>query len=188
MKRGAENVLFKLNEELLRSNKALEQFAYVASHDLQEPLRMVASFTQLLSLKYKDKLDDDARDYIRFAVEGAERMYEMINGLLAYSRIHTGDRELKEVDMNYVMEQVRKNLALQINKSKAFVSHERLPVILADEGQMIQLIQNLVSNAIKFSDSRPKIRISCSSGPRLSTFSVAEWELAIRSGIFRKDL
>ena len=179
MKRGAENVLFKLNEELLRSNKALEQFAYVASHDLQEPLRMVASFTQLLSLKYKDKLDDDARDYIRFAVEGAERMYEMINGLLAYSRIHTGDRELKEVDMNYVMEQVRKNLALQINKSKAFVSHERLPVILADEGQMIQLIQNLVSNAIKFSGGRPKIRISCSSGPRLSTFSVADKGIGI---------
>lgn len=174
MKKGAENVLFELNEELLRSNRALEQFAYVASHDLQEPLRMVSSFTQMLSLKYKDKLDQDAQEYIRFAAEGAERMYDMINGLLDYSRFQTRGKEFKEVDMNYIMDQVKKNLSLQIKTRKASVTNEKLPVLLADEAQMTQLIQNLVSNAIKFSNQKPEVHISVRNEPSHFIFSVTD--------------
>jgi PAS domain S-box-containing protein len=174
MKRGAEQVLFKLNEELLRSNKALEQFAYVASHDLQEPLRMVSSFSQLLSKKYSDKLDDDGKEYIQFAVEGAERMFNMINDLLAYSRIQTRPREFKEVDMNYVMEQVLKNLSLQIQMRKASVTYDKLPGLRGDANQMIQLLQNLVSNAVKFTSGIPVIHISCVSGSGQNIFSVTD--------------
>jgi light-regulated signal transduction histidine kinase (bacteriophytochrome) len=103
MKEGAEQALIRLNEELLRSNTDLQQFAYVASHDLQEPLRMISSFTQLLQQRYGDKLDDDAKEYIRFAVEGSKRMYDLINGLLTYSRVQTRGREFSMVDMNNVV-------------------------------------------------------------------------------------
>jgi len=181
MKRGVENVLFKLNEELLRSNKALEQFAYVASHDLQEPLRMVSSFTQMLSLKYNDRLDEDARDYIRFAVEGAERMYDMINGLLAFSRIQSRGKEFRIVDMNSVMEQVLRNLSVKINESRAIIKWENLPAVRADEVQMVQLMQNLVSNALKFNKRRPRIRISSESTKPETVFSVSDNGIGIDS-------
>jgi len=184
MKSGAENVLFKLNEELLRSNRALEHFAYVASHDLQEPLRMVSSFTQLLSMKYKDKLDDNAREYIQFAVEGTERMYAMINDLLAYSRIQTRVNEFKEVDMNHVMEYVKKILSIQIQQSKASVTYSNLPKIFADENQIIQLMQNLVSNAIKFSNNTPEVHISFKSDTDNNTFSVADNGIGIEPQYF----
>lgn len=174
MKKGVDNAMFKLNEELLRSNKALEQFAYVASHDLQEPLRMVASFTKMLSLKYTDVLDDDGRDFIRFAVEGAERMYDMINGLLAYSRIQTKAREYRNVDMNNIMEQILNILSIKIRDRQAMVSYDKLPVVLADEGQMVQLMQNLISNAIKFSNHLPEIHVSYSPGQSENIFSVAD--------------
>ncbi|HLN20984.1 MAG TPA: PAS domain S-box protein [Bacteroidales bacterium] len=160
MKKGAEQVLIRLNEELLRSNTDLQQFAYVASHDLQEPLRMVSSFTQLLQMRYKDKLDEDGKEYIRFAVEGSKRMYDLLNGLLTYSRVQTRGREFYNVDMKDVMDKVRGNLNLMISETGAVIECSGLPVLHADENQMIQLIQNLIENSIKFSSGIPHIQIS----------------------------
>jgi light-regulated signal transduction histidine kinase (bacteriophytochrome) len=161
MKKGAEQNLLQLHEELLRSNKELERFAYVASHDLQEPLRMVSSYTQLLEKRYHDKLDQDAREFIRFAVDGANRMQALINGLLAYSRIHTRGRDFIQVDLQKIMEVVLMNLKVKIAERNAILQIGELPIVMADEGQMIQLLQNLVTNAIKFSKDQPKISISC---------------------------
>ncbi len=160
MKKGTEKVLIKLNEELMRSNMDLQQFAYVASHDLQEPLRMISSFTQLLELRYSDKLDTDGKEFIKFAVDGSKRMYDMINSLLAYSRVQTKGKEFTETDMNNVLEKVQKNLSLKINETKAVVDIEKLPVIFADEDQMIQLFQNLIENSLKFSKGIPQIQVS----------------------------
>jgi PAS domain S-box-containing protein len=160
MKKGSEQVLIKLNEELLRSNRDLQQFAYVASHDLQEPLRMVSSFTQLLAHRYEDKLDDDAKEFIKFAVDGSKRMYALLNGLLAYSRVQTGGREFSRIRMNDVLDKVIQNLSLKIEEKNAFISVGNLPVLFADESQMIQLVQNLIENSIKFSIDKPEISIS----------------------------
>jgi len=170
--------------DLERRNQELQEFAFVASHDLQEPLRMVSSFTQMLSMKYKDKLDDNAREYIQFAVEGTERMYAMINDLLAYSRIQTRVNEFKEVDMNHVMEYVKKILSIQIQQSKASVTYSNLPKIFADENQIIQLMQNLVSNAIKFSNNTPEVHISFKSDTDNNTFSVADNGIGIEPQYF----
>jgi PAS domain S-box-containing protein len=151
LREETEHIILKLNEELLRSNKELEQFAYIASHDLQEPLRMVSCFTQLLAEQYESKLDNKAREYIYFAVEGTNRMNELLNGLLAYSRIHTKGKNFSEVDLGQVIDNVTKNLALKIQERNAKIEYGKLPIIYADETQMIQLFQNLIVNAIKFS-------------------------------------
>jgi len=155
-----ERLVSKLNEDLLRSNKELESFAYVASHDLQEPLRMVSSFTQLLLLQYGDKLDERAKEYINYAVSGAQRMYDLINGLLAYSRIETKGKEFNLVDLEKVLDCTIKNLALNIKEKNAVIESGKLPRVSGDESQMIQLFQNLISNSIKFSKENPKIYIS----------------------------
>jgi len=155
-----EMMVSQLNEELLRSNKELEEFAYVASHDLQEPLRMVSSFTQLLEMQYGDKLDDRARDFIGFAVDGAKRMYDLLNGLLSYSRINTRGEAFSKVDLTDVFETTLQNLSLKIKESRALITSVRLPVVYADKNQMIQLFQNLITNSIKFSRGEPKIHIS----------------------------
>lgn len=176
MKKGAEKVLIKLNDELLRSNKDLEHFAYIASHDLQEPLRMVSFFSQKLGDKYKDKLDQDAQDYIKFAVDGSKRMYYLINGLLEYSRVHTKGKMFKNVDMNEVLRKVNNNLSLKIREKKVIirVRCEYLPVIFADENQMVQLIQNLIANAIKFTEVKPEINIDCVNEETRYIFSVRD--------------
>ena len=160
MKEGTEKLLIKLNEELLRSNKELENFAYVASHDLQEPLRMVSSFTQLLSKQYGDKLDSKAQEYIMYAVDGAKRMYDLINGLLAYSRIHSRGKAFTSVNLEHVMENVIKNLSLTIEERNGVVKSGNLPVVSGDESQMILLFQNLVVNALKFNQNIPEIYVS----------------------------
>lgn len=152
--------LERVNKELMRSNKELENFAYVASHDLQEPLRMITSFTQLLSLRYKDKLDDNANDYIQFAVDGAKRMYELINSLLAYSGISRKETTFSSVDLNKIIDVVKANLNLVINEKNVKIEIDKLPVVYADANQMTQLFQNLISNAIKFSNANPHIIIS----------------------------
>jgi PAS domain S-box-containing protein len=157
---GAEKHIVKLNEELLRSNNDLSQFAYITSHDLQEPLRMVTSFMQMLQRRYEDKLDEDAVEYIHFAVDGAKRMYELLNGLLAYSRIQSREHEFSKTDLNKVFEKVRLNLNLIISESDAEISCDNLPVINADETQMGQLLQNLIENGVKFSSRKPKITIT----------------------------
>lgn len=160
MKEGTEQTLIRLNEDLLSSNRDLQQFAYVASHDLQEPLRMVSSFTQLLQMRYADKLDRDANDYINFAVNGSRRMYELLNGLLAYSRIQTRGHEFGKVDLKAVVEKVKANMKLLIEESEASIICNELPVVKADENQMIQLMQNLIENAIKFRTEKPVITIT----------------------------
>lgn len=159
MKKSTDQTLFKLNEELLRSNKELEQFAYVASHDLQEPLRMVSSFTQLLAMRYKDKLNEEANEFISFAVDGAMRMQRLINDLLQYSRINTRGNVLSLVSAESILRQTMNNLAIKIRESNTRISHGKMPEIFADEGQMVQLFQNIIENAIKFSSGRPEIQI-----------------------------
>jgi PAS domain S-box-containing protein len=147
-------------EDLARSNGELEQFAYVASHDLQEPLRMVASYNQLLARRYKGKLGADADEFIGFTVEGVTRMQRLINDLLAYSRVGTRFSERVEVDLHKVYEIAIGNLQRAIHDEGATVTCDHLPYVLADEGQMIQLLQNLIGNAIKFhGDAAPKIEV-----------------------------
>ncbi len=186
MKKGAEKVLFELNENLLRSNRDLEQFAYVASHDLQEPLRMVSSFTQLLHQRYKDKLDQDANDFIQFAVEGATRMQALINDLLDYSRIQTRGRKFVPIDMHDVIGQVINNLMINIQEKNALVTNDELPRVVADEGQMVQLFQNLIMNGIKFCKTSPRIHISVKEGNDHFLFSVKDNGIGIESQYFTK--
>ena len=148
--RHAQTNLRKLVSELKISNKELEQFAYVASHDLQEPLRMITSFTQLLEKRYKGQLDADADDYIGFVVDGAHRMKELIDDLLEFSRLNTDVREFELVIMEIALEDVLRNLKPTIKENKAQISHDYLPNIIGDHVQIIQLLQNLIGNAIKF--------------------------------------
>ncbi|HEY4786563.1 MAG TPA: ATP-binding protein, partial [Bacteroidales bacterium] len=186
MKKDTEQVLFSLNEELLRSNKELEQFAYVASHDLQEPLRMVSSFTQLLAQRYKNKLDQDAKDFIQFAVDGASRMQTLINDLLAFSRIQTRGKEFSDVDMHEVLAKVMYNLNVKIQEKNALVTIDELPVVFADEGQMVQLFQNLVGNAIKFSAGTPVVHISSQEENDHFIFSVKDNGIGIEKQYFER--
>jgi PAS domain S-box-containing protein len=186
MKKGTEKNLIKLNEELMRSNKDLEQFAYVASHDLQEPLRMVSSFTQMLEQRYRDKLDEDGREFIRYAVEGSKRMYFLINGLLAYSRVQTRGREFAKVKMNDVLGKVLRNLALKIEEKNISVISKNLPVVLADENQMIQLLQNLIENSLKFSSNNTRIHISVKPDSDNHVFSIRDEGIGIEKQYFER--
>jgi len=166
--------LRKLITELERSNKELEQFAYVASHDLQEPLRMVSSYTQLLERRYGDKLDDKGRTFIAYAVDGATRMQRLINDLLEFSRISTRGKPLQPVDVNRVLGAVRGNLSLAIQEVGALVTNDELPTVMADETQLVQLLQNLIGNAIKFhGGERPQVHVSAQA-------AATEWIFAVR--------
>ncbi len=186
MKKGTEKALFRLNENLLRSNKELEQFAYIASHDLQEPLRMVSSFTQLLSQRYKDKLDQDAQEFIQFAVDGARRMQVLINDLLEFSRIETRGKKFSAVDMHSVLGHTIKNLSIIIKEKNALVITDELPTVIADEGQMIQLFQNLIGNSLKFCNSLPMIHISAKEEKDHYLFKVNDNGIGIESQYFNK--
>jgi signal transduction histidine kinase len=147
--------------ELQRSNSELEQFAYIASHDLQEPLRKVASFTQLLQRRYAGKLDARADQYIEFAVDGAKRMQALINDLLAYSRVGRSDREPALVSSDVALTQARANLAEQIEQTGATIETGHLPLVLAEMPLLIAVFQNLLSNALKFSGTRtPRVVIT----------------------------
>ena len=148
--------------ELKRSNEELEQFAYVASHDLQEPLRMVASYVQLLGQRYKGQLDEKADKYIAFASGGAVRMHQLVNDLLAFSRVGTRAAPLAPVILDRVVAQARENLTIAIEQSGAAITVSRLPTVSGDETQLVQLFQNLMDNAIKFrSKQPPKVSVSC---------------------------
>ncbi|QGQ99493.1 HAMP domain-containing protein [Paenibacillus psychroresistens] len=140
-------------EDLAVSNGELEQFAYVASHDLQEPLRMVASYVQLLAKRYKGKLDQDADDFIHYAVDGSQRMQSLINDLLAFSRVGSKGKEFKIVDLGIVLQHVLANLQQAILENGAVITHDTLPTLTADPTQIAQLLQNLIGNAIKFNDA-----------------------------------
>ena len=187
-RKTAEAHLVRKVEELNRSNQELEQFAYIASHDLQEPLRMVASYTQLLSRRYKGKLDSDADEFIAFAVDGASRMQRLIKDLLAYSRVGTKGKDLLDVSSEDVLRQALINLRGAIEESGALVTHDFLPTILADETQLVQLFQNLVGNAIKYQKPGvPRVHISASNnGDNKWIFSVQDNGLGIESRYLEK--
>ena len=157
----AQQALQKAVEQLQRSNAELEQFAYVASHDLQEPLRMVGSFTGLLERRYNDQLDDKGRQYIRFAVDGAKRMQGLIDDLLTYSRLGRQTAPLAQTDLNAVVEQAIENLQQRIEQEAAHITVEGpLPCVLGDKTQLLQLFQNLIHNALKFrGDEAPIVHI-----------------------------
>ena len=161
-------------EELLRSNRDLEQFAYVASHDLQEPLRMVAIFTQMLAERFRGKLDEETDRYMGFVIEGATRMQAMIEDLLAFSRIGRGGIQRVAIDCEQVLQKALGNLAGAIEESGARTNYEVLPVVVADPGLLLQLFQNLIGNAIKFrSPEPPRIHVSARE-------KSTEWVFAVR--------
>lgn len=147
-------------EELHRSNRELEQFAYVASHDLQEPLRMVTSFLQLLEKRYRGQLDDTADTYIEYAVDGARRMQGLINDLLAFSRVGTRELELQPTDLTATADRVLRDLGVRLEETGAVVEVGPLPRVLADPGQIRQVLQNLVTNALTFAEGAPRVRIA----------------------------
>jgi light-regulated signal transduction histidine kinase (bacteriophytochrome) len=158
--RQASEALETLSRALERSNTELEQFAYVASHDLQEPLRMVVGYVQLLERRLADKLDTDTREFMAFAVDGAMRMQVMIDDILAYSRITTQAQPLARVDSAAALQQALDRLAGRIKESAAEVDVQPLPTVMADRLQLVQLFQNLISNSIKFcKDRAPHIRV-----------------------------
>ena len=151
----------KKEEELHRSNQELQQFAYVASHDLQEPLRMVASYMQLLQRRNSDSLSSDSKEYIGFAVDGAKRMQILIKDLLSYSRVGTKEKVFQPAEFRSIYEKATKNLEIAIAEYQANVTCDDLPQVIGDEGQLVQLLQNLIANALKFSKGRtPKIHVS----------------------------
>ena len=174
-------------EELRRSNEELEQFAYVASHDLQEPLRIITGYVQLLQRRYKDRLDKDADDFIGFTVESVDRMRQLISDLLAYSRVGTRGVPFAAVDMGKVFGQAKANLAKSIAESDAQVVSDDLPAVLGDQGQLVQLFQNLIGNAIKFrGQGRPEIHVSARRSDALWQFSVSDNGIGIDPAYFEK--
>jgi PAS domain S-box-containing protein len=188
VRREAEANLAQKVEELNRSNEELEQFAYIASHDLQEPLRMVASYTQLLSKRYKGRLDSDADEFIAFAVDGASRMQRLIQDLLAYSRVGKKGSELLDVSSEESLLLAINNLRSAIEDSGALVTHDPLPRVMADEVQLTQLLQNLVGNAIKYQrPGVPLIHVSAVRNDKgMWLFSIRDNGLGIDSQFFEK--
>jgi PAS domain S-box-containing protein len=173
-RKQAEAALHHAHEELKRSNAELAQFAYVASHDLQEPLRMVSSYTQLLARRYGDRLDADAKEFMAYVVDGAARMKQLIEDLLAYSRVGTRGNEFREVAVDVPLRRAINNLRVAIEEASAAVTYDALPVLAADEVQLAQLFQNLIGNALKFrSASVPRIHVSAAE-------SGTEWVFAVR--------
>jgi PAS domain S-box-containing protein len=187
-RKDAEKHLARKLEELFQSNQDLEQFAAIASHDLQEPLRMVASYTQLIARRYKGKLDSDADEFIAFAVDGAMRMQQLIQDLLAFSRVASRGAELLEISSEDALMRAIKNLGGAIQESGAVVSNDPLPRVLADESQLVQLFQNLVGNAIKYQKSgAPLVHISAvKNGNRKWIFSVKDNGLGIDPQYFER--
>jgi PAS domain S-box-containing protein len=163
-------------EDLERSNESLRQFAYIASHDLQEPLRMVSSYVDLLNEEYGDQLDGEAEEYMEYAVNGARRMKRMINSLLEYSRVHTEANEFTKTDLNEVFEATRQDLELLITEHNAKVSVDDLPTTDVDPNQIGQVFQNLVKNAIEHAseDGIPEIEVTVSERQRDYVFAVSD--------------
>jgi PAS domain S-box-containing protein len=177
----AEKEIIKTMDELKRSNQELERFAYVSSHDLQEPLRMVTLYSQLLERRYKDSLDSDADDFIEYIVENAKRMKQLIDDLLEYSRVTSQAREFVNVDLTRILDVVLSNLSIIIMENNAKVNHDSLPTVFADENQMMRVFQNLITNAIKFrGDKPPEINISSLKGEKEWIFSVSDNGIGIK--------
>lgn len=171
-----EQDLFAKTSDLVRSNRDLEQFAYVASHDLQEPLRMVTSYTQLLARRYKGQLSAEADEFIGFAVDGAVRMQALINALLAYSRVDSRGKALVVCDLNSVLDHALDNLKLALEESGASIVRGELPRVVGDPVQLMQLLQNLVGNAVKFraKDRSPVVNVAAERDGDLWRISVSD--------------
>lgn len=175
-----KRALQQANERLKSSNERLEHFAYAASHDLQEPLRMVSSYLQLIQRRADDELTDETREYLEYAVDGADRMGAMIEGLLQYSRVETQGNPFEPVDLNDVVANVRTDLDVRISESDAEITVEELPRVAGDEIQLRQVFQNLVTNAIVYSgDDRPRIHIDAERSGEMWTVSVQDRGIGI---------
>lgn len=155
-----ERIVARQARDLERTRRDLEQFAYVVSHDLREPLRMVSSYLQLLERRYKDKLDGDAEDFIHFAVDGAQRMHTLIGDLVEYSRINTRAGAFEPTDFNEVLERALVRTSETARPTSAIIKRDPLPTLIADAGQLEQLFHHLIDNAVKFQNGRrPRIHI-----------------------------
>ena len=175
-----ESTVAERTADLNRSNLELEQFAYVASHDLQEPLRMVTSYVQLLQRRYQGRLDQDADEFIAFAVDGAKRMQRLINDLLAFSRVGTRGRDLAVTSSEDALTQALESLSLFIEDNHAQVIHDPLPLVLGDQDQLVQLFQNLISNAVKFHGvATPAVRIVASRLAGSSQGAAPMWQFSV---------
>lgn len=184
----AENELRELAEELKRSNTELEEFADIVSHDLREPLRAITGFVELLQMKYKQQLDEQANDYIQYAINGGKTMKNMILGLLEYSRIQSRGNEFSDVDVNKALKDAIDGLQLSIAESGAEIANDELPKVRADESQLTQLLQNMIQNAIKFRSRRkPKIHIGCKREKKEWVFSVSDNGIGIEQD-FQKHM
>lgn len=171
--RDKMNELIRAQDDLRRSNDDLQQFAYAASHDLQEPLRMVGSYVQLLEKRYKDKLDTDAQEYIALASNGVSRMFRLIGDLLSYSRVGTTGLQVENINVNDVMLWAKMNLHTAIAEAGAEITNDELPTVSFDQSQLLQLFQNIIGNAIKYrSEQPPQIHVS-------ATRKGDEWVFAI---------
>jgi PAS domain S-box-containing protein len=183
----AEEALTRKTTDLARSNADLEQFAHIASHDLQEPLRMVASFTELLARKYKGRLDGDADEFISIVVDGANRMKQLINDLLAFSRIGTRANPFEPTDFNEAFNHALGNLAVIIKEHDAEVKAGRFPILMADGEQIVLLFQNLIANGVKFHGLvRPQIKISSKHRNNEWTFSITDNGIGIDTRYFER--
>ena len=173
--REAHDELELKAHELERSNEELQQFAYVASHDLQEPLRMVSSYTQLLVRRYGDRLDGDAKEFMDFIVDGAARMKQLIEDLLAYSRVGTRGRSLEPTESLAALDKALVNLRIAQEASGAAVTHDPMPKVVADPGQLTQLFQNLIGNAMKFRGAAaPRIHVGAETREHVWVFTVKD--------------
>ena len=178
----AERALEQASQELLRSNRELERFAYVASHDLQEPLRMVISYLQLLEKRYGSQLNSDAQEFIGFAVDGSLRMRNLINDLLDYSRVGRQEREFEVVDGERILDAALANLAVAIRESGAHIERDILPAVRGDFSQLTRLLQNLLANALKFrGDKIPHLQIRCRDMGEMWEWSVSDNGIGIAS-------
>ena len=181
----ANDQLTRKAQQLTRSNAELEQFAYVASHDLQEPLRMIASYTQLILRRYGDRFDGDAREFMDFIVDGATRMKQLIEDLLAYSRVGTHGKEFRPTDSGAALQKALANLRAAIESTAGTVTYDPLPTVHADEFQLVQLFQNLIGNALKFKGAQtPRIHISAEDQADTWTFAVRDNGIGIDAEYF----
>ena len=180
-----ENKLTDMVKRYKQSNEELQQFAYIASHDLQEPLRMVTSFTQLLERRYRDKLDEDGKEFINFAVDGAKRMKGLIDGLLSYSRVSTRSKEAVKIDVQKLIEDLIRDLGFIIKENNAKIFYKDLPIIKADKNQIYQLFQNLIMNGLKYrTEENPVIEISAKKEDSKWLFAVKDNGIGIDEKYF----
>jgi signal transduction histidine kinase len=187
IRRAAEQVLARRTDELARSNAELEQLAYVASHDLQEPLRMITSYLQLLEQRYKGKIDADATEFIDYAVDGAKRMQKLIDDLLTYSRLGSRAKPFQPTNMAAVVKDALRSVRAAVEESGADISCGTLPMVMGDDAQLTQLLQNLIANAVKFRrDQAPTVHIDAEDAGDAWCFSVRDNGIGISPEYFER--